>query len=177
MPVEHPSGPRLARPALLTSLHGYRRRWLVPDLLAGVTLLAIAVPEQLATSRLAGMPPITGLYTFIAGTVAFAVLGSAPQLSVGADSTIAPLFAAGIAHIAPAGSAHYMALVSLLAVTVGVLVAVVGLLRLGWIADFLSAPIITGFLAGVTVIIIVHQLPDLFALPSVSGTTVHRVAT
>jgi sulfate permease, SulP family len=163
-------------PGLMSSLHGYRRQWLVPDLLAGLTLLAIAVPEQLATSRLAGMPPVTGLYTFIAGTVAFAVLGSAPQLSVGADSTIAPLFAAGIAHIAPTGSAHYMALVSLLAVTVGVIVTVVGMLRLGWIADFLSAPIITGFLAGVTVIIIVHQLPDLFALAPVSGTTVHRVA-
>ncbi len=164
-------------PAILTSLHGYRRQWLAPDLLAGLTLLAIAVPEQLATSRLAGMPPITGLYVFVAGTVAFALLGSAPQLSVGADSTIAPLFAAGIAHIAPMGSAHYMALVSLLAVTVGVIVALVGLLRLGWIADFLSAPIITGFLAGVAVIIVVHQLPDLFALPPVSGSTVHRVVT
>jgi high affinity sulfate transporter 1 len=163
-------------PALLSSIQGYRRQWLGPDLLAGLTLLAIAVPEQLATSRLAGMPPITGLYVFIAGTVAFAVLGSAPQLSVGADSTIAPLFAAGIAHIAPTGSAHYMALVSLLAVTVGVIVTVVGLLRLGWIADFLSAPIITGFLGGVSVIIVVHQLPDLFALPPTSGTTVHRVA-
>ncbi len=176
MTVEHPSGRRFGMPALLSSLHGYRRQWLVADLLAGLTLVAIAVPEQLATSRLAGMPPITGLYTFIAGTVAFAVLGSAPQMSVGADSTIAPLFAAGIAHIAPTGSAHYMALVSLLAVAVGVLVAAVGLLRMGWIADFLSAPIIMGFLAGVTVIIIVHQLPDLLALPSVSGTTVHRVA-
>jgi MFS superfamily sulfate permease-like transporter len=108
--------------------------------------------------------------------VAFAFLGSAPQLSVGADSTIAPLFAAGIAHISPTGSEHYMALVSLLAVTVGVLVALVGLLRLGWIADFLSAPIITGFLGGVSIIIIVHQLPDLFALPPVSGSTIHRVA-
>ena len=93
------SGHRL--PTLLSSTQGYRRQWLGPDLLAGLTLLAIAVPEQLATSRLAGMPPITGLYTFIAGTVAFALLGSAPQLSVGADSTIAPLFVAGIAHIAP----------------------------------------------------------------------------
>ena len=160
----------------MSSLHGYKRQWLGPDLLAGLTLLAIAVPEQLATSRLAGMPPITGLYAFIAGSVAFAFLGSAPQLSVGADSTIAPLFAAGIAHISPAGSEHYMALVSLLAVTVGVLVALVGLLRLGWIADFLSAPIIVGFLAGVSIIIIVHQLPDLFALAPASGTTIHRVA-
>ncbi len=175
--VTPPAGRGHRMPALLTSLHGYQRGWLGPDLLAGLTLLAIAVPEQLATSRLAGMPPITGLYAFIAGTVAFAFLGSAPQLSVGADSTIAPLFAAGIAHIAPTGSAHYMALVSLLAVTVGVIVAVVGLLRLGWIADFLSAPIIVGFLAGVAVIIVVHQLPDLFALPPVSGTTMHRVAT
>ncbi len=104
------------------------------------------------------------------------MLGSAPQLSVGADSTIAPLFAAGIARLAPTGSANYLALVSLLAVTVGVLVAIVGLLRLGWIADFLSAPIITGFLAGVAVIIVVHQLPDLFALAPVSGSTVHRVS-
>ncbi len=167
------SGHRL--PTLLSSIQGYRRQWLGPDLLAGLTLLAIAVPEQLATSRLAGMPPITGLYTFIAGTVAFALLGSAPQLSVGADSTIAPLFAAGIAHIAPTASPHYLALVSLLAVTVGILVTVVGLLKLGWIADFLSAPIITGFLAGVSVIIVVHQLTDLLALPAVSGTTVHRV--
>jgi len=169
-------GRRLQIPVLLGSLRGYRRKWLAPDLLAGLTLLAIAVPEQLATSRLAGMPPITGLYVFIAGTIAFAVLGSAPQLSVGADSTIAPLFAAGIAHIAPSGSAQYMALVSLLAVTAGVLVAVVGLLRLGWIADFLSTPIITGFLGGVAVIIVVHQLPDLFALAPVSGATIHRVS-
>ena len=175
MTVSRSGAHRFAMPAVMSSLQGYQRKWLVPDLLAGITLLAIAVPEQLATSRLAGMPPITGLYTFIAGTVAFALLGSAPQLSVGADSTIAPLFAAGIAHLAPTGSAHYIALVSILAVTVGVLVALVGLLRLGWIADFLSAPIITGFLAGVAVIIIVHQLPDLLGLPPVAGTTVHRV--
>jgi sulfate permease, SulP family len=169
------ASPRLPVPTPLSWLHGYRRQWLAPDLLACVTLLVIAVPEQLATSRLAGMPPITGLYTFVAGSVAFGILGSNPRLSVGADSTIAPLFAAGIAHIAPTGSNHYVALVSLLAVVVGVLVALVGLLRLGWIADFLSAPIITGFLAGVAVIIAVHQLPDLLGVEAVSGSTVHRV--
>ena len=88
-------------PLVLTSLHGYQRSWASPDLVAGLTLLAIAVPEQLATSRLAGMPPITGFYAFIAGTVLFAFLGSNPQLSVGADSTIAPLFAVGIVAFAP----------------------------------------------------------------------------
>jgi SulP family sulfate permease len=161
---------------LLPSLQGYRLAKATPDLLAGVTLLVIAVPEQLATSRLAGMPPITGFYAFIAGTVFFALLGSNPQLSVGADSTIAPLFAVGIAHLAPTGSADYVALVGMLAVMVGTIVALIGILRLGWIAEFLSAPIITGFMAGVAVIIVIHQLPDFFGLSSISGTNLQRVS-
>jgi high affinity sulfate transporter 1 len=161
---------------IFTSLHAYRMASAMPDVLAGVTLLVIAVPEQLATSRLAGMPPITGFYAFIAGTVFFALLGSNPQLSVGADSTIAPLFAVGIAHLAPAGSTNYVALVGILAVMVGIIVALIGLLRLGWIAEFLSAPIITGFLAGVAIIIVVHQLPDFFGLAGVSGSNLSRVA-
>lgn len=160
-----------------SSLAGYRREFLAFDAIAAATLLVIAVPEQLATSRLAGMPPISGFYAFIAGTVLFAALGSNPQMSVGADSTIAPLFAVGIAHLAPSGSAQYVDLVGILAVMVGAIVALVGLLRLGWIAEFLSTPIITGFLAGVAVIIIVHQLPDLLGIPSASGTTLHRIAT
>ena len=146
-------------------------------MLAAVTLLVIAVPEQLATSRLAGMPPITGFYAFVAGTVLFALLGSNPQMSVGADSTIAPLFAVGITHLATAGSSHYVELVGILAVMVGVIVALIGLLRLGWIAQLLSAPIIAGFLAGVAVIIVVHQLPDLFGLAPASGSTLHRIAS
>ena len=160
---------------MFSSLQGYRRAWITADLLAAVTLLVIAVPEQLATSRLAGMPPITGFYAFAAGSFLFALLGSNPQMSVGADSTIAPLFAVGIARLAPAGSVHYVDLVGILAVMVGVLVTMIGLLRLGWIAELLSAPIITGFLAGVAVIIVVHQLPDLFGLPGASGSTVHRI--
>ena len=78
----------------------------------------------------------------------FALLGSNPQISVGADSTIAPLFAVAVAHLAPAGSPRYVDPVGILAVAVGVSVALVWLLRLGWIAEFLSAPIIIGFLAG-----------------------------
>jgi sulfate permease, SulP family len=162
---------------LLSSLRGYQRRWLAADAFAFVTLFAIAVPEQLATSRLAGMPPITGFYAFIAGSVMFALLGSNPQMSVGADSTIAPLFAIGIAHFASTGSPYYIDLVGILAVTTGIIVALVGLLRLGWISEFLSAPIITGFLAGVAVIIVVHQLPDLFGIPAASGSTLHRIAS
>jgi SulP family sulfate permease len=166
---------RMRRPILFSSLRGYRREWIGADLVAGMTLFAIAVPEQLATSRLAGMPPITGFYAFIAGTVVFALLGSNPQMSVGADSTIAPLFAAGVAHLALAGSAEYAQKVAILAVMVGILVVLVSVLRLGWIAEFLSAPIITGFLCGVALIIVAHQLPDFFGLPPTGGTDQHRV--
>ena len=156
---------RCGHPRCLTSLRGYQRAWVSADLVAGLTLLVIAVPEQLATSRLAGMPPITGFYAFIAGTVLFAFLGSNPQMSVGADSTIAPLFAAGVTGLAALGSPHYIDLVGILAVMVGLLVMLVSILRLGWIAEFLSTPIVTGFLSGVAVIIVIHQLPDFLGLP------------
>ena len=161
-------------PLLLSSLRGYQRDWLNADVTAGLTLLAIALPEQLATSRLAGMPPVTGFYAFIAGTLLFALLGSNPQMSVGADSTIAPLFAAGVVGLAALGSPHYVQLVSILAVMVGLIVMLVSILRLGWIADFLSTPITTGFLSGVAVIIVIHQLPDFLGLPPTTGSDQHR---
>ena len=107
-------GPGSSRRCTATSAPGRAPTWS-----AGLTLLVIAVPEQLATSRLAGMPPITGFYAFVAGTVLFALLGSNPQMSVGADSTIAPLFAAGVAALALTGSPHYVDLVGILAVMVG----------------------------------------------------------
>jgi high affinity sulfate transporter 1 len=164
------------RPPVLTSLHGYQRSWAGADLVAGLTLLAIAVPQQLATSRLAGMPPETGLYAFVAGTVLFALLGANRQMSVGADSTIAPLFAAGVSALALTGSARYVDLVGILAVMVGLMVMLVSILHLGWIAEFLSAPIIAGFLSGVALIIIAHQLPEFFGLSPTTGTNQHRVA-
>ena len=165
----------LPTPTLAPTLKGYRRAWLAPDLIAAGTLLAIAVPEQLATSRLAGMPPVTALYAFIAGSLVFALLGASGQVSVGADSTIAPLFAAGIGVFASVGSTRYGDLVGILAVMAGAIVAGVWLLRLGWIAEFLSAPIITGFLAGVGVVIVVHQLPDLLGVAGGGSTTLGRI--
>ncbi len=166
---------RRALPQVFGSLHGYQRSWASADLVAGLMLLVIAVPEQLATSRLAGMPAITGFYAFVAGTVVFALLGSNPHMSVGADSTIAPLFATGVSALALTGSPHYVELVAILAVMVGLMVMLVSILRLGWIAEFLSTPIVTGFLSGVAVIIVIHQLPDFLGLPSAEGSNTHRV--
>ena len=165
----------MRRSHLFASLHGYERSWASADLVAGLMLLVIAVPEQLATSRLAGMPAITGFYAFVAGTVVFALLGSNPHMSVGADSTIAPLFATGVSALALTGSPHYVELVAILAVMVGLMVMLVGILRLGWIAEFLSTPIVTGFLSGVAVIIVIHQLPDFLGLPPAAGSDAHRV--
>src|ERR1700749_4494213 len=122
------------------------------------------------------MPPVTGFYAFVAGSVLFALFGSNPRLSVGADSTIAPLFAVGVARLASSGTPRYQELVAILAVMVGLLVAIVWLARLGWIAELLSAPIIAGFLAGIAVIIIVHQVPDLLGIEAAGGSTLYRIS-
>ncbi len=165
-----------ARP-LLPTLRGYQAAWLAADVLAGLTLVAIAVPEQMATARLANMPAVAGLYAFIAGSVLFALLGRSGQLSVGADSTIAPVMAAGVAAIAAVGTPRSVHLVSLLAILVGALVVAVGLLRLGWISEFLSMPVITGVLAGIAVEIVVRQLPAVLGLRGGGTTTVGRLRT
>ncbi|MFZ0666171.1 MAG: SulP family inorganic anion transporter [Acidimicrobiales bacterium] len=163
------------RRMLAPSLRGYQRSWMTADLLAGMTLLVIAVPEQLATSRLADMPAATALWAFVAATFAFFLFGSSKVVSVGADSTIAPLFAAAVARLSVSESPHAIALTSLIALSTGGLILIVGMLRLGWIADFLSVPIITGFMAGVAAIITIHQLPDILGAGSASGSLVHRI--
>lgn len=168
---EGPVGAALIFP----TLRNYQKHWLGPDLLAGVTLVAIAVPEQMATARLAGMPPLSGLYAFVAGSLVFAALGRSRQLSVGADSTIAPVLAAGVASVAAAGTARYLHLVSFLALLVGVIVVAVGFLRLGWIAQFLSTPVVTGVLAGIAIEIVVRQIPAVLGLSGAGVSTFDRL--
>lgn len=161
---------------LLPTLWGYKKSWLAPDLTAGLTLVAIAIPEQMATAHLANMPAVAGFYAFIAGSVLFALLGPHRQMSVGADSTIAPVFAAGVAAVAATGSAAYTHLVSTTALVVGALLVVAGLLRFGWIADFFPQPVVTGVLAGIGVEILVKQVPTVLGLPGGGTTTIGRFA-
>ncbi|TIR20212.1 MAG: SulP family inorganic anion transporter [Mesorhizobium sp.] len=169
------SAVKLASWLPMRALSGWSVKDLNGDLAAGITLAAIAIPEQMATARLGGFAPQIGFFTFVAGSVAFALLGANRQLSAGADSTITPLFAGGLALIATSGSPHYLALATMLALMVGLLVALSGVFRLGWIADLLSVPVTTGFLAGISVHIIVSQMPSLLGLPAESGETVRRV--
>src|SRR4029453_15284854 len=124
-------------PWLFASLRGYRIGWLPRDLVAGLMLAAIAIPGQLATARLAGMPPETGLYAFAAGSPPLAALRAHPFISGGGGSPLAPIFAGGLASLAAAGTPHYAELVTLLALMVGGILLVVGLLRAGWPPPFL----------------------------------------
>ncbi|MEI7713357.1 MAG: SulP family inorganic anion transporter [Rhodospirillales bacterium] len=142
---------------------------------AGLLLAAIAVPEQLATAHLAGMPAEAGLYTFVAGGLGFALFGTNRFLSAGADSTVAPIFAGGLAVLALAGTPHYVALAGLLAVMVGVLLVGAAVLRAGWVADLLSVPVVVGFMAGIAVHIVVGQLPIVLGVTGGGGTLPDRV--
>jgi SulP family sulfate permease len=135
------------------------------DLVAGLTLAAIAIPEQMATARLGGFSPQIGFFAFIAGSLAFAALGASRCLSSGADSTITPIFAGTLAHLAASGSPEYAALSAMLALLVGALLIFAGVFRAGWIADLLSIPVMTGFLAGISIHIALSQAPGLLGLP------------
>jgi SulP family sulfate permease len=159
---------------MLRSFAGWEWRNLPGDLGAGLTLAAIAVPEQMATARLGGFAPEIGFYVFIAGTLAFALFGANRYLSSGADSTITPIFAGTLGLLAAQGSPTYAALAAALAVAVGVILIASGFARLGWIASFLSAPVTTGFLAGIAVHIVISQLPALLDLTPPGGDLLAR---
>ena len=158
------------------SLDSYRPRFLTCDLVAGLTLAAIAIPEQMATARLGGFSPEIGFFAFLAGSLAFAFFGNNRFLSCGADSTITPIFAGGLTLLAASGSAEYAVLAAALALMVGVVLVAGGIFRLGWIADLLSIPVTIGFLAGISAHILISQLPGVLGLPSSDGPMLQRVA-
>jgi len=178
-PERSKSGPRraaeLRRWPLLRGFLGFRLAGAPLDVLAGVTLAAIAIPEQMATARLAGLPPQTGFFAFIAGTLGFALLGSSRRLSAGADSTITPIFAGALVLLAAGGSPHFAALAATLALMVGAIVLLAGVFRLGWIGNLLSIPVTTGFLAGIAVHIAVSQAPAALGVADPGGATPQRL--
>ena len=160
---------------LFSSLASWRPAFLPGDLIAGLTLAAIAIPEQMATARLGGFAPQIGFFAFMAGSVGFAMLGGNRFLSCGADSTITPIFAGGLAAIAATGSGDYQALAIALALMVGTMLVLSGVFKLGGIANLLSVPVTVGFLAGISVHIIVSQLPGVLGIKSPGGPTLDRI--
>jgi len=158
------------------SLAGWRLSDLNGDVIAGLTLAAIAIPEQMATARLGGFAPEIGFFAFIAGSLAFAIFGASRHLSAGADSTITPIFAGSLALLATSGSPEFGLLAAALGLIVGLIVVASGIFRLGWIADLLSVPVTTGFLAGISIHIIISQLPGLLGIAAQSGDVFQRVS-
>ena len=142
----------------------YRRGWLLPDLVAGIVLSTLLVPQGMAYAELAGLPPITGLYTSITCLLAYAVFGPSRVLVLGPDSSLGPMIAAAVLPLAAGGqdSARAVALASMLAIMAGVLLIGGAAARLGFVADLLSKPTIMGYLNGLALTILVGQLPKLF---------------
>ena len=134
------------------------------DVLAGITLAALGIPEVLGYAKIAGMPVVTGLYTLLLPMAVFAVLGSSRHLVVGADSATAAILGAALAGLAVAGSPQYVRLAGLAALLAGGLLLVARLARLGFLANFLSRTVLLGFLTGVGIQVAAGQLPDMLGV-------------
>jgi high affinity sulfate transporter 1 len=143
-------------------LHTYERNWLRPDIVAGVVLAAILVPQGMAYAELAGLPAVYGLYATIGCLVGYAVFGPSRVLVLGPDSSVSPLIFAAIVPLAVPGDIHTrVALAGMLALLVGVIEIAMGLGRLGFVADLLASEVQVGYMNGLAITIIVGQLPKL----------------
>lgn len=160
----------------------YRRAWLGPDLVAGAVVASVAVPTAMGYAGVALAPPQAGLYALPGALLAYAVLGSSRQLSVGPSSTVALMSGAVVAGAIGGGASggdpgRAAALTAGIAIAAGLLLALVGLLRLGWITDFMSRPVTVGFAFGLGVTVIVGELPHVLGLPPEPTTFVPRLTS
>jgi high affinity sulfate transporter 1 len=146
----------------LVALSRYERQWLLPDVVAGLSVAAVALPVGIAYADLAGVPAIIGVYSAIFPLLAYALFGSSRQLIIGPDAATCLLVAASLAPLAEGDAQRYLALLPALTLLTGVLYLVAGALQLGFISSFLSKPILTGYLNGVALLILAGQLPKLF---------------
>jgi sulfate permease, SulP family len=160
---------------LLATLEGYDARTLRSDLLAGVTTAVMLIPQGMAYAMLAGLPPIHGLYASLLPLVAYALFGTSRQLSVGPVAMDSLLVAAGVGAMAVAGTEQYIALAILLALMVGLIQLAMGVTRLGFLVNFLSRPVIGGFVSAAALIIAASQLPQLLGIPLETSQRVHVV--
>ncbi len=156
-------------PFLFASLRGYQRAWLRGDLVAGLTVWAILVPQALAYASIAGVSPVVGLYAAPGAILLYAALGSSRHLVVGPMAATAVLSAATVADLIPSGDSRFAAFTAGLALTVGAAALTAGLLRLGFLANFISQPVLKGFIIGLALTIIVGQLPKLFGVSHGTG--------
>jgi high affinity sulfate transporter 1 len=158
------------RPAWLApSFARYRRSWLTGDLLAGLTVWAVLVPESLAYATIAGVSPVVGLYAAVPSLLLYPLLGSSRHLVVATMSGTAALSASVVAGVAQQGGAEFTSSTAALALVMGVLCALAGVLRLGFIASFISEPVLKGFIIGLALTIIIGQVPALLGVDKPAG--------
>lgn len=170
-----PAGRTRFRFPVLQGIVPISRAGILRDAVAGLTLAALGVPEVLGYAKIAGMPVVTGLYTILLPIAVFAVLGSSRHLVVGADSATAAVLASGVGAVAALASSRYVAYAGLAALLTGVLLLLARIIRLGFLANFLSRTVLVGFLTGVGIQVAIGQLPGMLGIRDAGSGTVGRL--
>src|SRR3954471_6700908 len=164
------------RSAVLDWAKGYPKAWLRPDVVAGLTAAAVVIPKAMAYATIAGLPVQIGLYTALVPMVIYAVLGTSRVLSVSTTTTIAILTAAELGQIAPDGDpAMLLRATATLTLLVGAILVLASALRLGFVANFISDPVLIGFKAGIGCVIVLDQVPKLFGVHFIKGSFLHNL--
>jgi high affinity sulfate transporter 1 len=154
---------------ILAWLPFYRSEWLLPDILAGIAVWAVMVPEGMAYSGIVGVPPIMGLYTIIPPLIVYALLGTSRVLVVGPDTATGLISALTVGAIAAQSTAEFNTLTSTLAILIGTFFLLFGALRMGWVASFIPTPVMRGFIEGLVLVTIIGQVPHLLGVNGTSG--------
>ncbi|MBL8929534.1 MAG: SulP family inorganic anion transporter [Kineosporiaceae bacterium] len=156
-------------------LRSYKREYAPGDLMAGLLVAALAVPQALGYAAVAGVPVQVGLYTLPPALLAYFLFGSSRLLFMGPVSTVTVLSGTIVRQLAGDDPAHAAVMTSALALVAGLILLLAGLLRIGWIAQFLNEPIVTGFVTGLVVLVIVGEVPGLLGLKTPSGALLDRI--
>jgi high affinity sulfate transporter 1 len=153
----------------------YQNEWLTADVLAGLALWAVMVPEGMAYAGIVGVPPIMGLYTLVPPLFVYALFGTSRRLVVGPDTATGVISALTVGALAAHGTTDFVALTSTLALLIGLLFLVFGILRTGWVAAFVATPVMRGFIEGLVCVTILGQVSSLLGLPGASGNFVQKL--
>ena len=166
----------VSREMPFSPLFSYSKKWLRPDVIAGLTTAAVVIPKAMAYATIAGLPVQVGLYTAFLPMIIYAVLGTSRALSVSTTTTLAILTAAELGEVVPNGdAASLLAATATLTLLVGGMLALASILRLGFVANFISEPVLIGFKAGIGAVIVVDQVPKILGVHFARGTFVQNL--
>lgn len=160
---------------MFSSLRNYKRDWVRADVIAGMTVWAVLVPSSLAYATLAGVSPVVGLYAAPAALVLYAAFGSSRQLITAPSAAVAVLSAAVVGNTVAGNDDQFIATTAALAICVGAAAVLAGLLRLGFLANFISEPVLKGFIVGLSFTILASQVPTLFGIEPSGGDFFEKV--